>query len=139
MRIYESQYVIPGLIVFLAIATFPFWARFVMGGQAAYPYSKESPAGRQCLLEKSQMRSDHMQMLVEWRDEVVRDGDRTPQETLDGVVVEKSLTNGCMKCHAKEDVTIDGVEYKSVATYCLDCHDYVGVDAYCWECHVDPK
>jgi hypothetical protein len=67
-----------------------------------------------------------MKVLDDWRDEVLRDGDRTPVE-VDGVKYEKSLMNGCMKCHTEKK------------KFCDECHTYTSVKPYCWDCHFLPK
>jgi hypothetical protein len=69
-----------------------------------------------------------MQLLVNWREQVVRQGDRT-YRTSDGRVYEISLTGTCiMKCHTVK------------ADFCDRCHTYAAVKGpYCWDCHVDPK
>jgi hypothetical protein len=72
------------------------------------------------------MRTSHMKLLDDWRDEVLRDGDRTPIE-VDGVKYEKSLMNGCMKCHEDKK------------KFCDECHTYASVKPYCWDCHFLPK
>ena len=64
-------------------------------------------------------------MLMDWRDQVVRDDDRYIE--LNGQMVEKSLTGTCLGCHENKDASCDR------------CHDYMGVRPYCWDCHVDPK
>ena len=75
---------------------------------------------------KEFMRAEHMQILNNWRDAVVRDGDRD-QIIISGQKYDKSLQNGCMKCHSnKKD-------------FCDKCHNYVAVKPYCWDCHIAPK
>ena len=72
------------------------------------------------------MRTEHMQLLMDWRDEVVRDNDRI-FTTADGRRYYKSLSGTCMSCHANK------------AGVLRPCHDYLGVTPYCWDCHVEPK
>jgi hypothetical protein len=72
------------------------------------------------------MRREHMQLLNEWRDEVVRTGGRV-YVAADGQRYEKSLTRTCLGCH------------QSKANSCDRCHDYLDVQPQCWQCHVDPK
>jgi len=98
-----------------------------------------------------------MQLLDNWRHEVVRDGERyfdTNEDlwwdySLDyrlleswrrfttasddrapgkpGKIYYKSLQVTCMDCHSNK------------SKFCDQCHDYLGVAPYCWECHVEPK
>ena len=55
------------------------------------------------------------------------EGKRELVETADGSLkVEKSLQNGCMKCHT------------SKVKFCDTCHEYASVKPYCWDCHLAP-
>ncbi len=121
---YDGKYIIPGLIVFVALATFPIWKNMGNAGVAPNP---EKPKGvTKCVEPAQYMRPSHMKLLDDWRDEVLRDGDRTPIE-VDGVKYEKSLMNGCMKCHEDKK------------KFCDECHTYTSVKPYCWDCHFLPK
>ena len=71
------------------------------------------------------MQARHMQVLNQWRDQVVREGDTTPVQ-VNGVDYPKSLTRGCMACHA------------SRVNFCARCHTYADVSPNCWSCHVEP-
>ncbi|MCX8038205.1 MAG: sulfate reduction electron transfer complex DsrMKJOP subunit DsrJ [Candidatus Sumerlaeia bacterium] len=134
MRLYNGMVIVPGLLIFLAAVTFPFWIGKVRAGEIKTFQSRPAPAGITCVLPKKQMREQHMALLKQWRDQVVREGDHTPVKLVNGQTMELSLTNGCMKCHAKEDCG----PYRAHATYCVDCHDYVGIRVDCWTCHIDP-
>ena len=115
-----------GLIVALAVLTLPIWLGAVRGGDARRP-ELELPADEtQCVAETDYMRAEHMQVLMDWRDEVVRDSDRT-LTTSDGRRFEKSLSRTCMKCHYNKD------------EFCDRCHDYAAMSPYCWDCHVEPQ
>ena len=72
------------------------------------------------------MRATHMKVLDSWRDAVVRNDDRAPV-SVSGRQYDKSLQNGCMKCHSNKE------------EFCDKCHSYVEVKPTCWECHVEPK
>jgi hypothetical protein len=67
-----------------------------------------------------------MDLLMDWRDEVVRRGNRN-FVAFNGRTYTISLTGTCMGCHS------------SKANFCDRCHDYAGVKPYCWDCHIDPK
>ena len=71
------------------------------------------------------MRADHMQLLVAWRDESVRQA-QTTYVASDGKKYDISLTGTCLKCHSKEK-------------FCDRCHSYAGVQPNCWSCHTAPK
>ena len=66
-----------------------------------------------------------MLLLNNWRDSVVRDGERF-HIMPDGSRVEKSLTKTCLGCHV------------SKKQFCEECHTYASVKPYCWGCHVVP-
>jgi hypothetical protein len=115
-----------GLLAFLVLVTFPIWYNLVSGHESQPP-EIVLPAGEsQCVADKEYMRIEHMVMLMDWRDEVVREKDRI-FVTADGRKFDKSLTRTCMDCHSDK------------AEFCDRCHDYVGVTPYCWDCHVEPK
>ncbi|MEN8231248.1 MAG: sulfate reduction electron transfer complex DsrMKJOP subunit DsrJ [Thermodesulfobacteriota bacterium] len=121
---YDGKLIIPGLVVFVALMTFPIWKNMGNAGVAPKP---EKPKGvTKCVEPAQYMRTSHMKLLDDWRDEVLRDGDRTPIE-VDGVKYEKSLMNGCMKCHEDKK------------KFCDECHTYTSVKPYCWDCHFLPK
>jgi hypothetical protein len=73
------------------------------------------------------MRAEHMQLLNDWRDEVVREGMHEHTSTLTGEHFSKSLVKTCMKCHESKE------------KFCDKCHDTLDVNPYCWDCHVAPK
>ena len=115
-----------GLVVFLALITFPIWYNMVSGEESQPPEIVLPADETQCVADTDYMRTEHMQLLMDWRDEVVRDKQRI-HTTADGRRFDKSLTRTCMSCHADK------------AEFCDKCHDYVGVTPFCWDCHVEPK
>ncbi len=118
--------IIIGLVVFLALISYPVWYN-VASGKAGYVPDLEKPAdAEQCVRETTYMTAHHMDLLDEWRDRVVREGVRM-DESLGGEAVEMSLTRTCLGCHVNKDA------------FCDRCHDYLEVSPYCWDCHVDPK
>jgi len=130
MKIYNAGKILLGLIVFVALFASPFYLN--RGKAIAKPEPKiDTPeiqklAEKKCVEPKEFMRAEHMQILDSWRDSVVRDGNRD-QLIISGHKYDKSLQNGCMKCHSnKKD-------------FCDKCHNYVAVKPYCWDCHIAPK
>ncbi len=122
------------IVVFIAVALSP----ILMGlaGKADAPKAAIADAikGKECVEPAGWMRANHMQLLDEWRDDVVRDSNRTytsnykPKNDLKGVTTyDKSLTRTCLKCHDNK------------TKFCDRCHTYAGVKPYCWTCHVVPK
>ena len=73
---YDKGKIVPLLIVFLGLTTFPFWWNLASGTALAPPAAKTAAAGQHCVEPLADMRSSHMQLLNEWRDAVVRDGER---------------------------------------------------------------
>jgi hypothetical protein len=122
----DKGLIIGGLVLFLGLITFPVWYDLAAGTTSKGPDPKLPTAERQCVAPKETMRATHMEMLLAWRDQVVRKDDRT-YVTGDGRRFEMSLTRTCLKCHDDK------------AEFCDRCHDYSGVKPYCWDCHIDPK
>lgn len=134
MKIYDGGKMFVGLIIFVALFASPFYLN--MGKAVAKPELKfdtpeilrlEKETGKkECIESKEFMRTEHMQMLNNWRDAVVRDGERLYINS-NGKNFDMSLQNACMKCHSnKKD-------------FCDKCHGYVAVKPYCWDCHIEPK
>ncbi len=119
---YNSDKVIPGIIIFVLLVTFPIWLNH---GKAVSAPKPELPKG-ECVESKSYMRSHHMQLLNEWRNLAIRDGMRTYVAS-DGDKFWISLQNGCMKCH------------QSKKKFCDRCHEFAAVKPYCWNCHIPPE
>lgn len=123
---YNAKYIVPGIVVFLILATLPFWwsSIFVPGyktPELALPKDQDK-----CIESADYMKANHMQMLNDWRDRVVRQGERLYTAT-DGKVYEMSLQNTCMNCHTNK------------ADFCDKCHDTASVNPYCWQCHQAPR
>ena len=123
---YDGNKIIAGLIIFLGLVTFPIWYTWGSGGPGPAP-EIETPAHEQaCVESKEFMTAWHMDLLDQWRDSVVRDGNRI-SNTANGRQYEMSLSNGCMSCHSNK------------TEFCDKCHDYAGVKPFCWDCHIEPK
>jgi hypothetical protein len=72
------------------------------------------------------MRSLHMNLLDDWRNEAVRTSDRT-YLGLGGAEYDKSLSGTCLtSCHSNKE------------EFCDRCHEHVGAKPYCWDCHAEP-
>ncbi len=119
----EKILIFSGLVVFLLGATFPFWQSI---DPEDFPKVAMETEGEQCVAPAEYMRKNHMMLLNNWKDSVVRDGERF-HIMPDGNRVEKSLTKTCLGCHV------------SKKQFCEECHTYASVKPYCWECHVVPK
>ncbi len=123
----DAGKIIGGLVIFLLLVTSPMWYHLAAGNEAGEPELViPAAAGEVCVADAEYMRAFHMDLLNEWRDEVVRKGDRI-HVAPDGKEYDRSLSRTCMGCHTNK------------AEFCDRCHDYAAVTPYCWGCHVEPK
>lgn len=97
-----------------------------MGNAGPVPKLEKPKGVTKCVESVQYMRTSHMKVLDDWRDQVLREGNRTPVE-VEGVKYDRSLMNGCMKCHTEKK------------KFCDECHTYASVKPYCWDCHYVPK
>jgi len=126
-QIYDKEKIVAGLIIFVVIVAFPFW--YNHGKAAPEPEPKLTPkanAAKECIFPKKDMRTEHMQLLDEWRNTVVRDAKRL-YVAGSGKEYVMSLSNTCMDCHSNK------------SEFCDRCHNYANVDPYCWDCHIYPE
>jgi len=127
---YDGKKIIPGLLIFVGLITFPVWFH---GGKAASPpdIKLDTPTIQQlkekrCLEPTAYMIAHHMELLNDWRDVVVRRGDRIYVAS-DGKQYGMSLTGTCLNCHSNKE------------QFCDRCHNYEDVKPTCFSCHVDPQ
>ncbi|MBI5100227.1 MAG: sulfate reduction electron transfer complex DsrMKJOP subunit DsrJ [Nitrospirae bacterium] len=127
---YNGGKIIAGLIVFVAFFAFPFY--YNLGRANARPEPKlNTPvimglAEKKCVESRDFMRAEHMQLLNDWRDSVVRDNNRI-YSNAEGKKFNISLQNTCMDCHSNKK------------EFCDRCHNYMAVKPYCFSCHIEPK
>ena len=135
MKLYDGGKILIGLAVFVAFALFPFYNN--LGKVNARPEPKtDTPAiqewaaanngKKECVESKEFMRAEHMQLLNNWRDSVVREGNRQYTSETSGKKFDMSLQNGCLKCHSNKK------------QFCDQCHTYMSVKPYCFDCHIQP-
>jgi len=116
---YNAKYIIPGILFFLALIFVP--VGYNMG--KSFDVKPELPKDQKdCIEDVQVMRDKHMQILNDWRNSAVRDGENIYVNSK-GKKYVKSLTNTCLGCH------------KDKAKFCDRCHDTVGVNPYCFDCH----
>jgi len=124
---YDRGKIITGLIIGIGLLLFPFWYN---AGKASKPPERELTAkakeAKECVEPKSFMITEHMKILDDWRNEAIREADRT-YKSKSGKIYDKSLQNTCMQCHSNK------------SKFCDQCHNYLGVDPFCWDCHIEPK
>jgi len=135
MKLYDVGKILIGILVFAAIAAFPFY--YNIGRVNAKPEPKfDTPAiqewekqygKKECVESKAFMRAEHMQLLNNWRDSVVRQDNRGYISSDNHKRFNMSLQNGCMNCHSNKK------------KFCDECHTYMSVTPYCWDCHIQPK
>ncbi len=118
--------IIIGLVVFLILVSFPVWYNVATGEPTNAPELKKPESSQQCIRDTEWMTAHHMDLLDDWRDKVVRDGERYYLDD-SGDKIEMSLTHTCLGCHEDRE------------QFCDKCHNYMSVDPYCWDCHVEPK
>jgi hypothetical protein len=126
----DRSKIIAGLVIFIALVTFPFWTNL---GRAVPPpeakLSEKAKAAKECVMPKAFMQAEHMQVLNDWRTAVVRDSNRI-YVSPNGKRHTMSLSTGadsCIGCHDNK------------AEFCDKCHSYASVSPYCWDCHTEPK
>ncbi len=120
----DRPLIIAGLLIFVGLFTVPIWRGWAGHTQAAPPEVKLPAHEKQCVAPVAEMRASHMQMLLDWRDQVVRHNQRQ-FTAFNGKVYDRSLTRTCLEqCHGDK------------AQFCDRCHTYAGVSTpYCWDCH----
>lgn len=125
---YDAGKIIVGLVVFVVVATSPLWFNALTSETPEVPEIKLPTNGStECVETIDYMRANHMDLLNEWRDEVVRVGTRDYVSSSTGKTFDMSLSRTCMDCHSNK------------ADFCDACHTYLAVSPYCWDCHVEPK
>jgi hypothetical protein len=127
---YDARKIIPGVVIFLGLASFPLWWGH---GKSAPPpeISLNTPAiqrlaEKRCVEPTPYMRANHMEFLNTWRNAVVRQGDRIYTAS-SGKEYDMSLSGTCLGCHSNHE------------QFCDRCHNYEGVRPACWSCHNVPQ
>jgi hypothetical protein len=123
----DKKMIILGLVIFLIILTYPFWYTLLAGAKVSRPVLEKPSGETRCIEEKAFMTANHMQLLNEWRDAVVRNDVAEYTSTAYGTKYEMSLTKTCLKCHNKRE------------EFCNRCHNYVSINPTCWNCHNEQK
>ena len=121
--------IITGIVIFFIVATSPFWFNMFKAKVPApeLVLTPKAKAAEKCVRETDFMIANHMQLLNEWRNTVVRDGERI-YVNAEGKEFNMSLSNTCLDCHSNK------------AEFCDRCHQYASIEPYCWDCHIaNPK
>ncbi|HEX7507400.1 MAG TPA: sulfate reduction electron transfer complex DsrMKJOP subunit DsrJ [Polyangia bacterium] len=106
-------------IVLFAIAG-PLWVGSARGVKTVVLAKAEG--GDPCIQPREEMRKNHPALLADWRERVVRLGDRVHRSE-NGLDVRISLTGTCLGCHGQ------------ASEFCDKCHAQVAVSLSCWQCH----
>jgi hypothetical protein len=127
--IHNGGKIIAGLVLFLALATFPFW--YGRGRTAPPVLPLDTPEIQKlpvkaCVESTPYMKASHMELLKGWRDAVVRDGNHL-YVNHEGKKFFMSLSQTCLGCHSNKE------------KFCDACHNYSGVKPTCWSCHAFPQ
>lgn len=130
---YDKGKIMTGIIIGVFLLTFPLWYNLALG-KAKKPDPKiDTPViqklpekERKCVETKEYMRANHMALLNDWRNSVVREASRV-YVGLDEKEYDISLQNTCINCHSNK------------SKFCDECHNYAAVTPYCWTCHIEPK
>lgn len=131
-KIYNSRPILIGLLIFFVVVTLPLWQNLGKVIKAPAPkldtpaITQLAPKDRQCVENTAFMRASHMQLLDQWRLDVVRDGKRD-YVSANGKKYNASLSNTCMDCHSNK------------TEFCDQFHNYVAVVPNCWGCHLDKE
>ena len=123
---YNARRIIPGLIIFLGLMAAGIWYNVATGKAGHVPELDVTTKEKQCVESPEYMRAKHMDLLSDWKESAVREGNRTHVAT-DGKEYSISLSGTCLDCHS------------SKAGFCDRCHNYMGVKPSCWACHTPPE
>ena len=124
---YVASKIVAGLAVFVVLATSPLWYNAISAETPGAPELQQPPNGStECVEATEYMRANHMDLLDEWRDTVVREDVRTYASEA-GKDYTMSLSDTCLDCHSNKE------------QFCDACHTYSAVTPYCWDCHVIPE
>lgn len=122
----DAGKIIIGLIIFICLTTIPIWYALANRSAGSGPELEIVTEEEHCVESVPYMRAEHMELLNDWRQSVVREGDRTYISSY-GEEYDMSLTETCLDCHSNK------------ADFCDRCHNYAGVNPNCWECHIVPE
>jgi hypothetical protein len=124
---YDKGKILVGLCIGLAILLFPVFYNAGKAGKAPEPVlTEKAKAAKQCVEPLAFMKARHMELLDQWRQEVVRENVRYYKGS-GGKTYNMSLQLTCMECHSNK------------SQFCDQCHNYMGVAPFCWDCHIAPK
>lgn len=125
--------IIAGVIIFAAIIALPYL--YNLGKSNTGPNINLNTPGiqklvtKQCIESTDYMKANHMKLLLQWRDDAVRKGNKIYVNS-QGKSFDKSIDT-CLKCHYDPNA-------KASDQFCVSCHDYASVKPDCRKCHPWP-
>jgi hypothetical protein len=143
----DMPLIVLGLLVFVALMLGATMANRGFGKFREKPVLELPRDEKLCVRDAVFMRENHMKLLNDWRDQVVRDGvrkEKIPRRDAKGGIlkdatgktvyqtIERSLTKTCLRCH------------DNPRNFCQRCHVYAGVikpggTVKCFHCHIMPN
>ncbi len=143
----DMPFIVLGVMVFVALMLGATVANRGLGKFRSKPALELPRDAKRCIRDTAFMRSNHMKLLNDWRDAVVRGEvrkEKIPRRDATGKVVkdaagktvyqtiERSLTKTCLRCH------------DNPKAFCDRCHVYAGVtrpggSLKCFHCHIMPN
>lgn len=122
--------IVIGLVIFAVLVMVPLWYNMAQK-QGKPEISLDTPQIRalevkKCIEDTQYMRANHMELLSEWKSQVVRGGNRI-YTAKDGQQYLMCIEETCLECHSNKE------------EFCDICHKYAGVEPNCWDCHNDVK
>ena len=89
--------------------------------------SKKADDKTLCVRPVDDMRKNHMDYILHQRDDTMRKGIRTKQDSL----------AECIDCHVAPDAKGEYADFGQDEHFCSACHNYASVKIDCFECHRD--
>jgi hypothetical protein len=124
---YDRWKVVTGIVIGLLLFLFPVFYNVGRAAKEPEPVlTEKAKEAKECVAPTPFMKSEHMKLLDEWRQTVVRDNEWY-YKSANGKIYYKSLRDTCMDCHSNK------------SKFCDQCHNYMAVAPYCWDCHIAPK
>jgi hypothetical protein len=118
--------ILAGLAVFLGLVSFPVWHSLGDTEDTMRPDLELPADASECIEPTAFMTANHMELLNQWRNAVVRDNQQDYTSS-SGERHVMSLTGTCLDCHSDRE------------TFCDRCHTYADVQPTCWHCHLAPE
>lgn len=141
--------VVTVLVIAVVVLTVPLWVALgqrVTGRLKPAPEIPKPTNSELCIMKEP--RAQHMQVIDEWRNSVVREGksvyksqNHVDPKTGEPVEYVMSLTQTCLlECHASEKDPATDAEGNVLSVqqrFCNECHQFANIRPNCWDCHLE--